>query len=163
MNKRLVRSQSDKILAGVAGGLAEYFDTDATIIRLLFILFLGFSGSGILIYFLLWLVMPQSANAPTMINRQRLNEFAEEIKEKAGELKKEWQNDSDKKEKAHDRKEANKRRGGLFGWVLIILGLIIAFNNFAPFWMRSHLTQYWPLLLIGGGIIFIVNASQREK
>lgn len=56
--KRLERSMRDKWLGGVAGGLADYFGIDSTIVRLVFIVaFFGF-GTGLLIYLVLWLVMP---------------------------------------------------------------------------------------------------------
>lgn len=57
--KRLVRSASDRMLAGVAGGLAEYINLDPTIVRLLFVLLALAGGPGILIYAVLWLVMPE--------------------------------------------------------------------------------------------------------
>jgi phage shock protein C len=49
------------MIAGVAGGLAEYFDTDPTLIRILFVLLtlLGFGGLGIITYIVLWIVMPE--------------------------------------------------------------------------------------------------------
>jgi phage shock protein C len=61
-DKKLMRSQ-DRMIAGVAGGLAEYFDTDPTLIRILFVLLtlLGFGGLGILTYIVLWIVMPEPA------------------------------------------------------------------------------------------------------
>lgn len=54
---RLERSRSDKMIAGVCGGLARYLSVDSTIVRVVFVL-LAFSGPGLLIYPLLWLVMP---------------------------------------------------------------------------------------------------------
>ena len=61
MEKRLVRSSMDKKLAGVCGGLARYFDIDATLVRVVFVLLALFSGGGVLLYIILWLVMPESA------------------------------------------------------------------------------------------------------
>ena len=61
MEKRLVRSSMDKKIAGVCGGLARYFDIDATLVRVLFVLLVVFGGGGLIIYALLWLVMPASA------------------------------------------------------------------------------------------------------
>lgn len=58
--KKLYRSSDDRWLAGVCGGLAEYFNIDATLVRVLFILF-GFAvGGGLLIYIILWLIIPQT-------------------------------------------------------------------------------------------------------
>lgn len=58
--KRLYRSRSDKMIAGVCGGLADYLGVDSTIVRLVFvILFLVGVGSPGLAYLVLWLVMRQ--------------------------------------------------------------------------------------------------------
>jgi phage shock protein PspC (stress-responsive transcriptional regulator) len=64
MEKKLQRSQTDKILAGVCGGLAEYFDIEAVWVRLAFALAFIFAGSGVLIYIVLWIIMPE-ADVPT--------------------------------------------------------------------------------------------------
>lgn len=59
--KRLERSTQDKWIGGVCAGLAHYFDIDPTIVRLIFLVaFFGF-GTGLLVYIVLWFVMPQSA------------------------------------------------------------------------------------------------------
>lgn len=60
MEKRFARSRRDKKIAGVCGGLAQYFDIDATLVRVVFVLLALFSGGGLLLYVILWLVMPQS-------------------------------------------------------------------------------------------------------
>lgn len=57
--KKLVRPINDRKLAGVCAGLADYFGIDATIIRILFVLFAVFAAGGILVYIILWLVMPE--------------------------------------------------------------------------------------------------------
>lgn len=56
--KKLYRSRRDRMIAGVCGGLADYFQVDPTIIRLLFILFVLLGGSGVLAYLIMWLVVP---------------------------------------------------------------------------------------------------------
>jgi len=58
-DKRLVRSSSQKMIAGVCGGVAQYLGWDVTVVRLLWIVLTLAGGSGILIYVILWLVMPQ--------------------------------------------------------------------------------------------------------
>jgi phage shock protein C len=59
-DKKLMRSE-DRMIAGVAGGLANYFDIDPTLVRILFVLLtlLGGGGLGILIYIVLWIIMPE--------------------------------------------------------------------------------------------------------
>jgi phage shock protein C len=59
--KRLYRSKNEKMIAGVCGGLANYFSLDPTIVRLIFILLLFAPPSGILIYLILWLITPLEA------------------------------------------------------------------------------------------------------
>ena len=55
---RLYRSRSQKMVAGVCGGLGEYFDVDPVLIRLLFVVTTFISGAGILAYIVLWIVVP---------------------------------------------------------------------------------------------------------
>jgi phage shock protein C len=57
-HKRLVRSSTDKKIGGVCGGLADYFDTDATIIRICWLLAILFAGTGLLVYLVLWIALP---------------------------------------------------------------------------------------------------------
>jgi phage shock protein C len=59
MEKRLTKSTTNKMLLGVCGGLAEYFQVDATIIRLLWVLFSLCGGSGVLAYLAAALIIPQ--------------------------------------------------------------------------------------------------------
>jgi phage shock protein C len=57
-HKRLMRSGADKKIAGVCGGLAEYFDLDATIIRLCWLLAVLCAGTGVIAYIVLWIILP---------------------------------------------------------------------------------------------------------
>jgi len=57
--KRLYRSKKEKILGGVCGGIAEYFNKDPTLIRLLWILFTFLGGAGILAYIIAWIIIPK--------------------------------------------------------------------------------------------------------
>jgi phage shock protein C len=56
--RKLYRSQNDKMIGGVCGGLANYFNWDSSIIRLLFTLLFLLGGHGLLVYLILWIVMP---------------------------------------------------------------------------------------------------------
>ncbi|GAB4510947.1 MAG: hypothetical protein OHK0046_08380 [Anaerolineae bacterium] len=57
--KRLTRSTTEKMLGGVCGGLAAYFRIDPTIVRLVFVALALAGGPGLLLYIVLWLIMPQ--------------------------------------------------------------------------------------------------------
>ena len=57
--KKLYRSKTEKKIFGVCGGLAEYFDVDVTVIRILFLVGLLIVGGGLLAYLICALVMPE--------------------------------------------------------------------------------------------------------
>lgn len=59
-NKKLSRSGSDKVVAGVCGGLAEWLGWDVTLVRLIYVLISIFSAGfpGFIVYVILWVIMP---------------------------------------------------------------------------------------------------------
>lgn len=63
--KKLVRSQTDRMFMGVAGGIAEYMNLDPVLVRLVFVLLTLFGGHGLLIYLIMAIIMPdESIPAP---------------------------------------------------------------------------------------------------
>ncbi len=56
--KRLMRSSRDKKIGGVCAGLADYFDLDPTIVRIVWLLAIFFAGTGVLVYLILWIALP---------------------------------------------------------------------------------------------------------
>lgn len=61
MTKRLYRSKTDSMLAGVCGGIAEYFNLDPTLVRIAYIVLSIISAAfpGLLVYIILWIVIPE--------------------------------------------------------------------------------------------------------
>jgi phage shock protein C len=69
VNKKLMRSRTEKKIAGVCAGFANYFDLDVTLVRIIWLMLVIFGGCGILGYLIAWIVMPeepqaQAASAP---------------------------------------------------------------------------------------------------
>ncbi len=62
MKKRLFKSNRDKMLEGVCGGIAEYFNIDPTLVRLGWVLFCALGGSGIIAYIIAAIIIPQPPN-----------------------------------------------------------------------------------------------------
>ena len=60
--RRIYRSRKNRMLGGVCGGIAEYFEIDPVLVRLLFVLLLFMGFSGIIIYLVAWLIIPESPN-----------------------------------------------------------------------------------------------------
>lgn len=60
MKKKLYRSSTDKKIAGVCAGFAEYFGIDSTIVRLIFAFFVLWAGTGVLAYIVCALILPEA-------------------------------------------------------------------------------------------------------
>jgi phage shock protein C len=56
--RKLYRSRTNRQVAGVCGGLAQYFNLDATLIRILFVVLAVLGGSGIVLYLAIWIIVP---------------------------------------------------------------------------------------------------------
>lgn len=61
MKKRLCKINNGKVISGVCGGIAEYFDIDPTIVRLAWIVFTAAGGSGFIAYIIASIIMPEEA------------------------------------------------------------------------------------------------------
>jgi phage shock protein C len=61
--RKLYRSRSNRQVAGVCGGLAQYFNLDATLIRILFVVLAVLGGSGLLLYVAMWIIVPNEPSA----------------------------------------------------------------------------------------------------
>ncbi|MBC7189070.1 PspC domain-containing protein, partial [Candidatus Aerophobetes bacterium] len=58
MSKRLYRSRKDKVIAGVCGGIAHYFDVDPLLVRIFAVLTIFANGIGIIGYIIAWIIIP---------------------------------------------------------------------------------------------------------
>lgn len=84
-SRRLVRSSTDRIIGGVAGGIAHYLDIDPTLVRLGFVLLVLVGGISPFIYLILWAVMP-SENSVSHDFGQQARENLVEMKQRATEV-----------------------------------------------------------------------------
>jgi len=141
----LLRSKENRIIAGICGGLGEFFKIDPTVIRIIFILITLFGGSGGLLYLILWLIVPSENKDKEP--KDLIRDNAKEIKDETKELIKKGKNYSQKEE------------GRLIvGITLMILGLMFLLENFNIFRIQ-YLFRLWPLILIviALGILFKKN------
>ena len=130
-NSRLYRSTSDKVIGGVAGGLADYLNIDPVIVRIIFVLLAVFGGSGVLVYIILWIVIPEK---PFL--------FAE--------VQPEEQDGQEQQGMVDARRKSNSSL--IAGIVLIAFGLLFLVDRLMPMY---HIWDFWPLLLIGAGFLLI--------
>jgi len=140
------------MLAGVCGGLAEYFSIDPVIVRLIFVLAVIFGGSGILAYIILWIVIPEKPFFITPFNTQQpKDESTSSSDEKKSE------NTQFNMNAIYEKPQNN--RSIYAGAFLILLGGIFLLDNFVP---RFHFGDFWPLILIGLGFVIILNARNKN-
>jgi len=144
---RLARSESDKVIGGVCGGLGEFFNIDASLVRLIFVLITLFGGSGILLYLVLWLVIPPQSQKGD-ISKQSIKKGADEMKDKAERF-------------AEDAKEFSKTQGSkrLFGIIILVLGVLFLLDNFQVF-RFFNFARFWPVILIILGYMILTRKNE---
>ncbi len=161
------------MIGGVCSGVAEYFDVDPVWVRVAFVLLALANGLGILAYLLLWIFIPRKSqiSVPTELVIREEVEFLKErlhqMEERAKGLFGSGETPSaspDDGEPAAESEEGRPRGGarGLFfvGMSLIMVGMILVFNNFALLWWLD-LGRLWPLIFIAVG--FVLLLSRRSK
>jgi len=172
--KRLYRSLTDRKIAGVAGGLAEYFDTDPLLLRLAFVVLALAGGGGVLLYFILWIVTPEKPVSYEQFKSQPFTSTAPGPEPSAQPGQETAQdpfkpNDPFKNPSSDPFKNTTgdpfnvpeKSKGSLVGGlVLITLGSLFLANQLIP---NVDFGDLWPILLvvIGGGLL--INAFTGRK
>ena len=157
MNRRLYRCRHDRRIAGVAAGLAEYFDADPSLVRILWIgsFFLG--GVGLFLYIAMALVVPlepEVSTAPVSSeNAVTTDEAVEGVTSPT-----DWH----AAPAAHRHGTAgNGRATTYFGIVLILFGGLALLDAFMPEWARgAHFL--WPAFIVGLGILLVASAVRHD-
>jgi phage shock protein PspC (stress-responsive transcriptional regulator) len=151
--KKLYRSSTDKVIAGVCGGLAKYLEVDATLVRVIFILLFFMGGGGVILYIVLMIAIPLDSS-PTVAQPLNAGEIAtnaaEAIKTAASTVK----------EKIHH--ESRHSWSIFFGLILVFIGVInlsrILFPSYIIF---PPLQIFWPVIFVLLGL-FIVMRHHKD-
>lgn len=143
---RLYRSTTDKVIGGVCGGLGTYLNLDPVVVRILFVLLAVFGGSGVLVYIILWIVIPeQKYTFGTKVGEEEIG-----INVNPG--------------VAADPLVSDRRKNSslIAGIALIAFGLLFLLDRLIPMY---DLWDFWPLLLIAAGVLLIkpelFNSSKK--
>jgi phage shock protein PspC (stress-responsive transcriptional regulator) len=153
--RKLYRSSSDRMISGVCGGLAEHFEIDPTLVRVIFIVLALMSGVGVIIYLALALLVP-SQGKEDKSPKETMKEGAEEIGQKARQVATEVG-------EGVKRAASRARAPGTFllGLVLVLIGVWFLLQNLGfvwPLWMDFHVI--WPVLLILLGLFIFVKRAR---
>jgi phage shock protein C len=165
-NHRLYRSVEHRVIGGVAGGLADYFDIDPVIIRLVFVIVALAGGGGLLVYLILWIVLPENlaSNFAYQHSEPGYAQAEPSAKEETS-----FSSDSDWKDKEVPPSDSpfnipqkERNTGGLIGGlVLITLGSLFLIDRFVP---DIDFGDMWPVLLVViGAVLIATNLSGKSK
>lgn len=130
-DRRLTRSETNKVISGVSGGLADYLDVDPVLVRIGFIVLFFASGIGAVIYLALAVIAPKES---------------EMIYEKSPE---------DLEHNPQRSAERQRNTSMLFAALMIIGGIYFLFENFGV-----NLSFVWPLLLIAFGVMLVTSRNK---
>jgi len=149
MNTKLYRSRTDSMIGGVCGGLGQYLGIDPIIVRLFFVLLALGDGVGVLIYLVLWLIVPRQGQAEAATLEENICAGAGEIAERARAL------GDDLREAA---RSPNPQAGLIIGVALIVLGVVFLLQNLHIAWLRwLDFDLLWPGLLIVAGLALLLR------
>lgn len=147
-NKKLYRSEKEKIIFGVCGGLANYFEIDPVIIRMIFLFLLFTSnGVGLLLYLVLALIVPKETDDKK--ENILLNETGKKVQGLAKEIK--------------DNKILISDIGIVFGILMILVGTGLLFRQIFPsqmFFIEWNILI--PLLIIAFGLGLIIQRNGKQ-
>ena len=146
MSERLYRTNQDKMIGGVCGGLAEFFKIDPIIIRVFFVLWVTIGEWGVLAYFLLWLIIPPQQYEGANFQMNELGARFQLI--------------------GHDIRDMFQHPSSQLltygGVALIGVGLTTLLRSLGvlPNW---NTTLMWAGLLITGGVFVLVKTLIKKK
>jgi len=141
-NKKLYRTEKDKMIAGVAGGLGKYFNVDPTLIRIIFVLLAFWGGAGLLFYLLLVFIIPKQGEKEAVAE-----EIGGKVDKLAGKIKK-------KGKELTGKRPLSKRK--IAGLIILIIGAYLLLNAVFPFQFLRW-AFFWPALIIVVGLYFIIT------
>ena len=174
--KKLHRSKEERIIAGVAGGIGEYFNIDPVLVRITFVALALVHGLGILLYILFWLIVPNEDGGDIAGKVASLSAILKKSEEKLANKIKELKKDDDGSQPAppqeagsHD-KSAEEPLGNKESWLkdkkrvaglaIVILGAASLFNSlFHVSWFRWDI--FWPIALMIIGLYLLVRKTNH--
>lgn len=155
MGRKLKRSKSDKVLAGVCGGVAEYLNLDPTIIRLGFVFTTFFGGLGPIAYIVGIFIMPEQES-------YKPDSFFDEDRDVHGGNNMDYDSEKDFTQVMGDNMDSvdtNSQKSSAFvGVSLIVLGLMFLFKQFIP---KINFMQLFPVVLVIIGMLIVFRNGRK--
>ena len=165
MADRLYRSRDERIIGGVAGGMAENLDLDPTIVRIGWVVLALVAPITPLVYFVLMFVIPEEPEAGTApaISDVDASNASQALSTAAiaatSRSDRESRRDARRAARAPRRGRGDRSAGLIFGVLLIVVGAWFLVRPYIP---RFDINVYWPYVVIGLGVVLILAASRRS-
>jgi phage shock protein C len=151
---RLERSNSNRVIAGVCGGIAEYIAVDATVVRVAFVLGAILTGGLLLLAYIVLVILMPLPGRPVPFTKASATEAAVATGTADPAVTAPSVPDDPVARAAEE-----ERRRTAFGYVLIALGVAFLLGN-AGLFRFVQWQQVWPLVLIGIGVLFLVQRAR---
>jgi phage shock protein C len=161
VNRRLYRCSHDRLIAGVASGVAERFDVDPTIVRVLWVLSVFFGGLGLFAYVVMAIIVPlepEAAPAAQTPAGDPTDEAAAPAQAGVHSHGAGWQ--SAPATHPHGTR-GNGRVVTFFGIALILFGALALVDAIVPAWADTG-RFLWPAFIVGIGVLLVASALRRE-
>jgi phage shock protein C len=158
MNRRLYRSRTDRVLGGVAAGVADYVNADPALVRIAWAILVPLtSGLALLVYIVAWIAVPEATNGARMVeplvgDASLGAESRDEAVSAAGEPGTGWTAPA-----PVERRDGNA--GLIIGAGLVILGLWFLLREYLP---GIDWGLIWPLFIVAVGGVILVNATRNR-
>jgi phage shock protein PspC (stress-responsive transcriptional regulator) len=153
MEHRLYRSQTDRMLGGVCGGLAKYLQIDVTLVRLFFIVFTLLGGIGPIIYIILWIVVDDESKI-NVVEGGSKPLSGEEFKDRAETVRDEF---------VSAVRQPNTKSVRFIGIALILGGLYIFLQQMHIPWLRwLNSGVVLAVLVVLAGVALLIHATRKE-
>jgi len=151
--KRMRRSKTDKMIAGVCGGLGVYFGIDPTLIRLAFVLLLFAKGVGVILYLVLCIVLPSSELTDGNGTSVKVTEGVDNFSNK---------DQSPGDDGLRTNRASGDQIAGIVGATLVVFGTVVLLETISPMLFSTLRKFFWPAILILGGMIFLLRYQRAE-
>lgn len=165
MEKKLQRSRKHKVFAGIAGGLGEYLDIDPIIVRVIFVLITIFHGAGLLIYIIMWIVIPEEPFDVLFTNQEpNFEENFDNSAPEGSDLGSQSVFDEAAKS-VKDMKMSSGSSNGrvIIGAILILIGILFLSEKFFPF-IDFELVFAIGLIILGISLLLnFFNKSEKSS
>jgi phage shock protein PspC (stress-responsive transcriptional regulator) len=160
VNRRLYRCRDDQRIAGVASGIAEYFDADPTVVRILFVLSIFFGGFGLFLYIALALIVPLEPEEGFIGTGSQADAPVGSPDAQGGVPSPTGSQPAVRRHR-HARRGGNGRGTLYVGAALVLFGALALIDAYLPGW-ADHGRFLWPAFILGVGAIMVFSAVRRE-